>query len=207
LATRDQLLEAAAIEIQRVGFDDATIEAITKAAGVTPGALYFHFRSKEAIAQTLIERQHQTIREAAHEIQQQVNAPSLVVMMMMCDELARGLIDEPLVRAGIRLTIDRSTFGSRAGDPYRDWLVTFTDLAGRAESAGETTGALPPDVLAHFIVPAFAGVQLLSDTLTRRTDLLLRVHEMWQVLILAVVPGARQESMFSAARRVFAQPS
>jgi AcrR family transcriptional regulator len=201
--TREQLLNAAAAEIHRVGFRDATISTITEAAGISPGAVYFHFRSKEDIARALIERQHRAIRAAAEEILQRANQPALVAMMLVCHELARRLVDDPLIRAGIRLTIDRSTYEAPVKEPYRDWLNTFTDLASQAERAGETTGAVPPAMLAHFIVPAFAGVQLVSETFTGRADLVSRIHEMWRVLILAIVPPARQSSVFDAAARIF----
>ncbi|MDR5701489.1 TetR family transcriptional regulator [Agromyces aerolatus] len=51
--TRELLLVAAAQEICRVGYSDATLVAISAAAGVTTGALYFHFDAKEEIARAL----------------------------------------------------------------------------------------------------------------------------------------------------------
>lgn len=205
LATRDQLLLAAAEEIRRVGYRDATISAISAAAGVTSGASYFHFDSKEEIARALIEKQHQIVRDAAGEILKNTQESALTLMMLMCADLARRLVDDPVVRAGIRLTTDQSTFESPVQEPYRDWLVTFTDLALRAEKEGETTGAVPPEVLANFIIPAFTGVQLVSETFTKRADLVGRVHEMWQILIRAVVPEGRQDDMLSEAAQIFAK--
>lgn len=202
--TRDQVLMAAAEEIHRVGYRDATISVISAAAGVTTGAVYFHFASKEDVARALIEKQHQIVRDAAKEILERQHEPALVLMMMMCAELAGRLVDDPVVRAGIRLTTDQSTFEEPVQKPYLDWLVTFTDLAERAQRDGETTGAVPPDMLARFIVPAFAGVQLVSETFTKRADLMSRVDEMWRILILGIVPSARQPEMFAAANRVFA---
>lgn len=205
LVTRDQLLMAAAEEIRRVGYRDATMAAISAAAGVTTGASYFHFGSKEELARALITKQHQIVRDAAEEILQKSHEPALVMMMMMCADLATRLVDDPVVRAGIRLTTDQSTFEAPVQEPYRDWLVTFTSLAEQAARRGETTGAVPAAMLAHFIVPAFAGVQLMSETFTKRADLVVRVHEMWQILIHAVVPLAKQDGMLDAADRVFAQ--
>lgn len=204
LNTRDQLLVGAATVFQRVGYREATISAITAAVSLTPGALYFHFGSKEHIARALIEEQHRLVRDAAEVTLQRTHEPALVKMMLMCADLARRLVDDPVVRAGVRLTTDQA-FDEPVVKPYLDWLATFTDLAERAETDGETTGVVPPDLLAHFIVPAFAGVQIMSDALTKRADVVSRVHEMWQVLIPAVVPAERHEQMLEAAKRIFTQ--
>ena len=48
--TRRRILEAAFAEMWRVGFRAASLEAILLEAGVTKGALYHHFRSKDAAA-------------------------------------------------------------------------------------------------------------------------------------------------------------
>jgi TetR/AcrR family transcriptional repressor of nem operon len=48
-ANRDALLSAAAILYRRKGFDSVTIADVGKAAGLTHGALYGHFRSKDAL--------------------------------------------------------------------------------------------------------------------------------------------------------------
>jgi len=46
---KSQLIKAAAKVFARKGFDGATTEDISTEAGVTKGALYFHFKSKEDI--------------------------------------------------------------------------------------------------------------------------------------------------------------
>jgi TetR/AcrR family transcriptional repressor of nem operon len=47
--TRDRLLQAASREIYRSGFQSASLDTILAVAGVTKGALYYHFDSKEAL--------------------------------------------------------------------------------------------------------------------------------------------------------------
>ena len=47
--TRERLLLAASREIYRVGFQSASLDTILAVAGVTKGALYYHFESKEAL--------------------------------------------------------------------------------------------------------------------------------------------------------------
>ena len=53
--TRQQLLEAAAIEFAREGYVGANINRISKAAGFAKGTIYNHFPSKRALMLALIE--------------------------------------------------------------------------------------------------------------------------------------------------------
>jgi AcrR family transcriptional regulator len=53
--TRERLLQAAFREVYMLGFRSASLDAIPAAAGVTKGALYHHFGSKEALGYAIVE--------------------------------------------------------------------------------------------------------------------------------------------------------
>lgn len=53
---RDQLLNAAQVLFIKKGYRATSTEAIARRAGLTKGALYFHFKSKEAIFSKLVRR-------------------------------------------------------------------------------------------------------------------------------------------------------
>ena len=53
--TRERLLQAAFREVYRSGFQSTGLDAILAAAGVTKGALYHHFDSKEALGYAIVE--------------------------------------------------------------------------------------------------------------------------------------------------------
>ena len=53
--TRERLLQAAFREVYISGFQSAGLDAILAAAGVTKGALYYHFGSKEALGYAIVE--------------------------------------------------------------------------------------------------------------------------------------------------------
>lgn len=199
--TRRKIMLGAADVIRRVGYANATLGDISEAAGVTKGALYFHFESKEDIARALIDEQHRITRGAAEAILTQ-DAPAVETMMRLCFDLAQRLTSDQIIRAGIRLTTDSSTFEAPIQDPYRDWMATFEQLAARAAESGETTGAIPPDVFARFIIPAFTGVQLVSETFDGRTHLPERVREMWEILLHALADPTRLESHRTTLDRI-----
>jgi TetR/AcrR family transcriptional regulator, transcriptional repressor for nem operon len=53
--TRERLLQAASREVNRSGFQSASLDAILATAGVTKGALYYHFASKEALGYAVVD--------------------------------------------------------------------------------------------------------------------------------------------------------
>ncbi len=53
--TRVRLLQAAFREVYRSGFQSASLDTILAAAGVTKGALYYHFKSKKALGYAVVE--------------------------------------------------------------------------------------------------------------------------------------------------------
>ena len=53
--TRERLLQAASREIYRSGFQSASLDTILTIAGVTKGALYYHFDSKEALGHAVVD--------------------------------------------------------------------------------------------------------------------------------------------------------
>jgi TetR/AcrR family transcriptional regulator, transcriptional repressor for nem operon len=53
--TRERLLQAAFQEIYKSGFRGTDLETILRAAGVTKGAMYHHFASKEALGYAVVD--------------------------------------------------------------------------------------------------------------------------------------------------------
>lgn len=52
--TRERLVETAREEFRRRGFDTASIDTLMRAAGLTRGAFYAHFGSKEALVEEVL---------------------------------------------------------------------------------------------------------------------------------------------------------
>lgn len=200
--TRERIVAGAAAAFYRVGYADASIATIAHTAGVTKGALYFHFSSKEEIARAVIDEQHGRVTAAAEIIFQTTASPA-ETMMLMCADLAERLVSDVVVRAGIRLTTGGAIFDPPTRAPYDDWLATFEELVRGARGAGEFVQATDPARLAHFIIPSFTGVQLLSDVLTNMGDLKTRIGELWDVLLAAYAEPARLEDLLALRFRIF----
>ncbi|MDR3472414.1 MAG: TetR family transcriptional regulator [Devosia sp.] len=53
---RDAIIQVAATQIRERGFNQMSVAEVAKAAGLTHGALYSHFKSKEALQAAALER-------------------------------------------------------------------------------------------------------------------------------------------------------
>jgi len=190
VVTREQILRGAAEVFDRYGYGASTLSDVIAHAGVTKGALYFHFSSKEDLAHAVIEQQHALSVRPAHQRVDE-RAPGLESVIRLSQGLASQLMDDVIVRAGIRLTLEHGTFGASAASPYRDWVVEIEQLLRRAIDEGDLRDSVKPAVLAGFVVSAFIGVQLLSEVLSARQDLRQRVEEMWDILLPSLVSARK----------------
>nr|WSY51625.1 TetR/AcrR family transcriptional regulator [Streptomyces sp. NBC_00886] len=186
-ATRQAILDGAAAAFDRLGFGSASLTDIALEAGVTKGALYFHFKSKESLAHTLVQEQFVAFNpEAAAE--QQLGVQNVIDRSHY---LGRALCREVRVRAGVRLVLERSLLGGSDPGPYEEWIEQSRVSLAFGQGRGDVKPEVDTSALATFLVGAFTGIQIASDVRTRRTDLHDRVTDMWRFLLPAIVPPRR----------------
>ncbi|MGY0490696.1 ScbR family autoregulator-binding transcription factor [Streptomyces sp. WG-D5] len=197
LRTRRAVLVAAAEVFDETGYEAATISQILERSGVTKGALYFHFASKEELARGVLAEQRHALPEVptrALKLQQLTDGALLLAHMLKSD---------PLLRGSIRLTLDHGVpqIGEARQVPMRAWEEFTRSVLQAADEAGELLPAVEIDSLARMIVGAFTGVQVHSDIMTGRADLPERVAELYRLLLTAVaVPGVLVRVDFDPAR-------
>ena len=196
--TREAIIRGAAEVFDRFGYDASSLSDVMAAAGVTKGALYFHFSSKEDLANAVIERQHaRSVGPAWGRVD---DGGGLEAVIRLSHHLAAQLRTDPVVRAGIRLTLETGTFNCRRPDPYQDWIDAVAVLLRHAAGTGELRTPIDPERMARFLVGAFTGVQVLSEVLTGRADVHERVQEMWELQLPALVPAPRLPYYLRIAR-------
>ncbi|MBB1154187.1 MULTISPECIES: ScbR family autoregulator-binding transcription factor [Amycolatopsis] len=184
--TRKAILDAAASRFDAVGFLGASLSDILAEAGVTKGALYFHFKSKEELADALIREQF-TVWDPLADI----DNPGLQTAIDLTQNMGHSLRTDVRVRAGIRLVIEQGSFVTPAANAYKQWIDTVHGLLLAAKAAGDVRKDVNAHDLAQYVVASFTGSQLSSQVLTGRTDLHERITFMWQTILNAVVPPRR----------------
>lgn len=182
--TREAILHAAAAVFDEFGYAGASINRILERSGATSGALYFHFRSKEALARAVMEAQPRTIIP----LLTSEGLQRLVDITMVWSHL---LQTNTLLRAGVRLTTEQSAFGMEgAATPYQEWAAIMEECLLAAAQRGELQAGVEPKELAELIVEACTGMQLFSAAASGRADLPQRVVRMWRLVLPGVAVPA-----------------
>ncbi|MFF3920254.1 ScbR family autoregulator-binding transcription factor [Streptomyces sp. NPDC001852] len=180
IRTRRKILSAAAEVFESRGYRSATISEVLRTAGVTKGALYFHFQSKEDLAQGVLSAQDQVVSlpERASKVQELVD----VVMLH-----AHRLQTDSMVRAGVRLTMDQTSDGLDRRGPFLKWGSLAGRLLEDARKQGELLPHVEPQETADVLTGAFAGVQSMSHALTDYADLMQRSCALLRHILPSVV--------------------
>jgi AcrR family transcriptional regulator len=195
--TRQTIIQAAAEVFDQHGFAGASVSEILARAGVTKGALYFHFPSKEAIAEEI-----EGSEVAALTALTNASGPFLQAIIDLSHTMAQALRDSPIVRASIRLSIE-SSFSEPSPGPYLAAIELVRILLLRAQGEGTVRLDLDVDAAARFIISSFAGAQIVSQVFTGRQDLEQRLVELWEFLLPGLaVPGTTQDLRLSAPQPV-----
>ncbi|MFD3514426.1 ScbR family autoregulator-binding transcription factor [Streptomyces sp. NPDC058657] len=186
--TRRALLHAAAEVFDEFGYAGASIARILKRAGVTAGALYFHFDSKEGLAKAVMNSQPETIVPllAAGGLQRLID-----LTLVWSWQLQR----DPLLRAGVRLTNEQASIGSLDISPYESFRGIMAGYLEEARDHGELQPGVDPFVVAEFVVAACTGMQMYSHVVSGREDLPERTQQMWNLLL----PGIAVPSVITRA--------
>ncbi|MFI5987233.1 ScbR family autoregulator-binding transcription factor [Streptomyces sp. NPDC051555] len=171
--TRRAILEAAASVFDERGYDAATIADILARAGVTKGALYFHFASKQELAQGVLDEQFGEAGVPSRESKLQ----ELVDVAML---LAHRMKFEPMLSAGARLSLGpgmREIFG---GGSVPGWIEFTRELLVQAKQQGELLPHVDPAETAWILSACWTGAQIYSQTLNDREDIEGRVASVYQ---------------------------
>lgn len=186
-ATRQAILDGAAAAFDRLGFGSASLTDIALEAGVTKGALYFHFKSKESLARALMQEQFAALNPVGA-AEQQLGVQNVIDRSHY---LGRALTCEVRVRAGVRLVLEGSLLGDSDSGPYEEWIEQSRVSLAFGQGRGDVKPEVDTSDLATFLVGAFTGIQITSDVRTGRADLHDRVADMWRFLLPAIVPPRR----------------
>ncbi|OLF17802.1 ScbR family autoregulator-binding transcription factor [Actinophytocola xanthii] len=182
--TRNAILDAAAEVFDERGFDGASLSDILARAGVTKGALYFHFSSKEDLARALVSEQWGAIDTPLSE------EAGLQDVIDMSHALAHSMWTNVRVRAGNRLVIE-ANFASPEAAVYERWIDIVDELLVKAKRRGDLRQEWDTRDVANWVSATFMGVQTQSAVLTGRDDVHERLTIMWRIALPGLVPPRR----------------
>lgn len=180
--TRAALLEAAAAEFARRGFEAARVQDIVDRAGITKGSLFRYFPTKEHLARHMIDsfapRWSQILADAEGR-----GGRGLAGLRALSLSIAETLRKDDEARAVLRLTEE---IQDAAYSALRGWHDAALRLLQQAIADAEIPDSIPTHQVSKLLVDSICGV-CMSVAPWRDEDIVARVDELWQL----IEPGLR----------------
>ncbi|WSK92095.1 TetR family transcriptional regulator (plasmid) [Streptomyces sp. NBC_01278] len=196
--TRETLIRSAAETFDRDGFSAASLTAISSLAGVSNGALHFHFPSKAALANAVEEAALVRLLALAGDALP-AGASRVQLLVDVTHRLAGALRTDPVLRAGFALSGELPR--PRRGDLRERWRGWVEETLQRAEVEGE----LRPEAAAGDVVTAVVAATVGFEVLGVRDGVWLSaatVTRFWRLLLPTLVPADRLGGFEAAGTRV-----
>ncbi|MFE7132621.1 TetR family transcriptional regulator [Streptomyces sp. NPDC057638] len=189
MRTRRTLVKAAAEEFDRFGYDGTSLSRISTVAGLSIGAVTFHFPSKAQLADAVQEEGRQVTLTALKGLgESPASALSTVVDLTL--ELARLMEQEPSVRSAIRLGRERP--GTAAWSDT--WLPCVRELLDQAHEDGQLSSDTVPEDVAALVEYLTSGAEAyLCNRLGSELEFesaVTQLRRVWQVALVGVSADA-----------------
>ncbi|MGW5420849.1 TetR family transcriptional regulator [Streptomyces sp. NPDC003943] len=220
IRTRNALVESAAALFDRDGFEVASLATISARAGVSSGALHFHFPSKAELADAVVA----AAGERLVRITREREALPLQSLIDASHELVQGLRSDAVLRAGFALAsanggrghghahgqVDGHVDGhvdvdvpgqSATAEPAADLRRLWCDWVRSVVARAEREGLLAPDVTAEEVAATVVAVAAGHATLGHQDPSWLEpapLTRFWTFLLPRVV-GAARAGLFVAS--------
>ncbi|MCW2687807.1 MAG: transcriptional regulator [Mycobacterium sp.] len=161
-STRQQILRAASHQFAHRSYSLVSLDDILAEAEVTKGAMYFHFRSKYALALAIIDHQASMRRSAVNELlaHRLSGLESLVDISYL---IAVQDIGDDAARAGLHLLESIGQTDGLREKLLGEWIKAFAAVVQRAIDEGDVIGKLDPEDVSQLLVSLYAGVRQISS--------------------------------------------
>lgn len=183
-ATRRKILDSAVDLFGELGYGETGLADVLQRAGVSKGAFYYHFDSKEAVATAIIEEYRVKVTDAVVAAVDRSASP-LAVTITATFATAATIRSDRTSRIGNQLLQALSQISSIGAKVYADWTEQFTTSVTAALKPFETRS----DEAAELAAATWAGVlgsNLLSEALG--DDPYSRLAMTWRTTLRAIMP-------------------
>ncbi len=160
--TRKKILDAAIKLFSTRGFTDASVDDICEEAGISKGAFYHHFETKQALFLALLDGWLQTIDSAIEE-SKETTAPETFMQMTeafpyLFESAAGGL--PMFLEFWLQASRDKKIWDASIA-PYRRYHKYFTSLIKKGVEEGSFV-EVDPELASRMIVSTAMGLLLQS---------------------------------------------
>jgi AcrR family transcriptional regulator len=181
--TRQQILRAASRQFARRSYSLVSLDDILADAEVTKGAMYFHFRSKHALAMAIIEHRFVLASASVNELLAR-KLSGLETLIDIVYLVAVEDIGDEVARAGLNLLESIGRTDGLQSDVLGQWVDAFAAIAGKAIKDGDIVSDRDPHGIAKLLVAMYLGLRQTSN-LALPEQFLRDLENVWTL----VLPG------------------
>ena len=160
--TREQILRAAAHQFAQRPYYAVGLDDILADAQLTKGAMYFHFRSKHALALAIVDEQ--TVRSGA--AVQELFTRKLSGLETLIDVsflTAMADISEDVTRAAFNLLESVGRTEKLQERLLGGWIEMLGEIAGRGIREGDIVDRADPEDIGRLLVSIYMGLRQASS--------------------------------------------
>jgi TetR/AcrR family transcriptional regulator, acrAB operon repressor len=147
-ATRDSLIDAAEQLFQRQGVSRTSLQDIAEAAGVTRGAVYWHFEDKSALFNAMMERVRLPMEEVPADAPQR-DAQALARLRGLLLRPLRRAVDDAQVRRVLEIALHKVEYVDELATVRARHLAAIRDFRGLIDRSLRQAGVSPARAARH----------------------------------------------------------
>ncbi|MCB0923161.1 MAG: TetR/AcrR family transcriptional regulator [Mycobacterium sp.] len=200
-ATRRRIIEAAVTLFAENGYGETGLVDVLQHAGVSKGAFYYHFDSKEAVASAIIGEFHQRLVEAV-DWHVDSDAPTLEGIIRATFAVQCLMRSDLTIKIGQELSQALSQVSVAGARMYGEWTERFAEMVRAVIAAGELRSDVDPADASESIWAAVLGSHLVSAAL--HDDPYVRLARSWRVLLRSLLPKEAWAGFDSLLNRIVA---
>jgi AcrR family transcriptional regulator len=197
--TRLQILRAASRQFARKSYSLVSLDDILADAEVTKGAMYFHFRSKHALASAIVDYCAAAARASVDQLLAR-KLSGLETLIDISYLVATEDIGDEIARAGLNLLESIGRTDGLQADVLGQWVTAFAAVADKAVRDGDITDKRDPESVARLLVSMYLGLRQTSD-LADPERYLLDLEKMWALVLPGFVKPDRVDYLNQFIKR------
>lgn len=164
-ARRQQIVDAAWACFARKGYHQTTMQDICQESGLSPGAIYRYFVSKEAILKAVYDRHREWTRDVLETARSEAQEP-LDTLEVIGETMWLSFFNDPTFETMTRVEIehwpevlrDKELLENRRKD-LTFWRTLVTQLLSEAQKVGQLKANVDPASLASLFICAHEGLR------------------------------------------------
>ncbi|MBJ7336910.1 TetR/AcrR family transcriptional regulator [Mycolicibacterium sp.] len=205
VATRRRILDSAIRLFAERGYPATGTRQIIAESGMTGGAFYHHFDTKEAVASAILTESNAKIHAAFRSADAGGRALESVIRGTFL--VASLHVSDAGVRVSSQLIHTVGASSGAANRHYATWVDTLGAQFARGQGQGDVRADADPEVLARAIVCATYGAWAVASLTVHDRGVARQLTDLWDVLLQAILVSDAVPYFRSFLRRQSTGPS